>query len=566
MRKSFLTLTSALGVVVVGFGPLTASAGADVKRRHIGDTPTTVLHLRWDDGKPVLEGIDSSGKPFNPNQVVFDLAKKKALNPRDPDGDENLLTLPEFDDSGKGDISWVGKPGEVFPAAMHFDGKDKEAWKSSFDEVPDSVDPDSILLRMVEVTGPSWVEVFTYRPGYAYTKRIFSSTHPWYQNFPMDPKVAEEPNWVFGKPGDYTISLAVQAKTKSGEKLASNTITQRWHVTAGSEEPKPEPKPTPTPSEPSDKPSPKPTTPSTPKPSPDEPTQKPSPRPSEPSSKPTSPKPSPSTPSTPRRPDDSGDAPAPDPGSSDGGGSAPGGGDAPVDISGGDGPAVPAPGGGSDTGMVPGAAPTSGDSPVSGGDEGSLPGVSGGDAGGDVGMDSSGGGAGGDSGSDVARSDAGGSVGPTVELGSSESGTAPSGDGGGNSDSGLSVTGTPVDDVPEATSDVPADAGDGSGGEVAAPPVTLDGNAGDTSSGNGVTPVDEDAERPTAVKAAGLTGGTLAAVVAMLTGSSALAGLLVARRQRMRAAAAGASPDADTKSDATDASAESTPHDSGLDV
>lgn len=230
---------------------------------------TTVLQLRWDGTQPVFESVSADGTVYNPNRVRFAL-------PSIPDDavrskDRNVFQVPPF--NSRIDLSWVGKVGERYPAALGWETSTQRGHKIVFEAPPEGIKPDSVRLSLREFTGPSWMELFSYRPGgYEFTRRIISSAHPYHLNYTFkDGNYNLNPTWAFGAPGEYSATFLFYAETVDGKEVVSNPATLDWDVTAGA--PKAPPAPTPTP-----EPSPTPTPTPTPEPSP-EPTPEPSPTP-----------------------------------------------------------------------------------------------------------------------------------------------------------------------------------------------------------------------------------------------------------------------------------------------
>ncbi|MDO4240904.1 MAG: hypothetical protein Q4D18_11890, partial [Micrococcus sp.] len=220
----------------------TATAAAEQDTRPVlSGSGTTVLHLRWDGTTPVLESAAADGTVHDPNRVRFAL-------PSVPDesvasGDRNVLLMPAFDPDL--DLSWVGRPGERFPAALAWETPDRPGHRITFDAPPAGIKPDSVRLSLKESSGPSWMELFSYRPGgYLYTQRIISSAHPWYHNYIFDGVYDLDTSWAFGAPGQYSATFVLYAEKEDGTPVNSNPATIDWDVRVGaSEEPSPAPSP-----------------------------------------------------------------------------------------------------------------------------------------------------------------------------------------------------------------------------------------------------------------------------------------------------------------------------------
>lgn len=501
MPKNTLTAVSA-AALTAGLA-LTAALPAQAEQQHLSDPGTAVFHLGWDGSTPVLDALGPDGKKINPNTVTFDLAPRPTSAKNDRDGDENLLTLPAIGDrDDEENIQWVGKPGEVFPAAMYWNAAGKKAWPSQIDAIPSDIKPGSVLIKLVEVQGPSWVEVFTYRPGYAFTERIFSSSHPYFQNYPLKNPAAFEPNWLFGKPGDYEISLSVEARKVDGTKVKSNTITQNWHVTAGAEKTE-SPQPSPSQPTPSDSTPPEPSAPSAPG------TKQPdTPGTPAPTNPPSGSSPAPGSPSTPAQPT-SGSGSQPTPPRTSAPGAAPGADSALPPAAGG----APAPdeiGGAGTSGPATQGPPASAIPDIGSPDSGTIPasapsaaGASASDSGSDTGG----------SGSQLTATP------PPVDDGASPAASDVMGDDGNDAGAGSDGASTEVgaDDV-SSPQDVPLP--DSAALPNEAPVVGTPGS---------VTKVGTRARK--SADASLISGWGWAGVVSLLAGSAALAGVTVRRRK-----------------------------------
>lgn len=209
----------------------TATATAEQDTRSVlSGSGTTVLHLRWDGTTPVLESAAADGTVHDPNRVRF--ALPPAPDESVASGDRNVLLMPAFDPDL--DLSWVGRPGERFPAALAWETPDRPGHLITFDPPPAEIDPDSVRLALKESSGPSWMELFSYRPGgYLFTKRLISSAHPWYHNHLFDGVYDLDTTWAFGAPGRYSATFVVYAEKEDGTPVNSAPATIDWDVQAG---------------------------------------------------------------------------------------------------------------------------------------------------------------------------------------------------------------------------------------------------------------------------------------------------------------------------------------------
>ncbi|MDC4232530.1 TIGR03773 family transporter-associated surface protein [Actinomyces sp. B33] len=188
-------------------------------RKHVD-----AAHISWNDelGNFTVDVVDGPAENVRPaSEVAMRLG---------PDADASGREVSRIKLPADNSLSFLGKPGDILwnGPGQYYDGH-RPIWAGyGAGQVPSTIDPDTVKLELVSVTGPGVMSVW--RSGADFVQEDFNSANPDKRVSRIVPGGHGHLNWSFTEPGRYTVTWRATAKSKSGETITSKDYDTLWLV------------------------------------------------------------------------------------------------------------------------------------------------------------------------------------------------------------------------------------------------------------------------------------------------------------------------------------------------
>ncbi|TCD54376.1 anchored repeat ABC transporter, substrate-binding protein [Alloscardovia theropitheci] len=199
--------------------PIDPKTGKELLAR----THVDAAHVYWDKATQKLSIGVIDGSTLRPADKV---SVRLGPDADTRDGREvSRIKLPS-----NGALSFLGKPGDiVWNAPGQWYQGHHPVWAGiGAGKMPDSVNPYSLNLKLLKVTGPGWVSVW--RSGSDFVAQDLDTRNPEKMSMSLVAGGHGHYNWSFSQPGRYSMVWQATVAMRNGTKVESPEYTVDWLV------------------------------------------------------------------------------------------------------------------------------------------------------------------------------------------------------------------------------------------------------------------------------------------------------------------------------------------------